>query len=249
MSESIKTVTQADETAPQPAEETVPATGTEQSEETEQAEVKEEDAPKPKAAPWFQKRIDELTRQRHEAERQLAAERAELARLRAGAQPQQQQPAPPPGYVPAELVQAKAAELLEQTRFVEECNAVAATGSEKFPDFSEAVDNISRLVDRTEQLNPLLQAVTELGREDGARVYYELGKNPEKAAALLAMPPAKMAVALARMAATPAKPVAVTKAPEPIRPIGSGGVRNSGPPDDPREYARWREEQLAKRNR
>ena len=230
MSESTEIATQgeglAPETVPQPAE-TTPDTGT----ETPKAEQTEETEQKPKVTPWFQRRIDELTREKHEERRAREVIEAQLRQIQQPGQtaPQNQ---PPPGYVPASELARVEAEAVEKIQFVQACNDIAEGGAAKFADFGDAVRNIQLLgVDVENLRNPFMQVITSLGKDDGAKAIYDLGNNPDEAARILSLPPARMAVEVAKLAAKPARAVPVSKVPDPIKPIASGPVRNAGEPD------------------
>ena len=215
MSETTENGTQAEDAAPLPANlDTVPASGTEQTADP----APQPDAPEePKRTPWFQRRIDELTREKHEARRQADAYAMTLREIQQRQAGQTQQDAPPAGYVPASEVQRIAAEQVAVSRLNADCDAVADYGVEKFPDFGEAQRNLQMLGGMTPEF---LEVVTGLGKEDGARVFRDLGLDPDRAERILKLPPAKMGVELARMAAQPAKPAPVSKAPAPVNPIG-----------------------------
>lgn len=240
MSETQDTGTQPapqGETAPQPAENTAPTTGTEQTPAATPApQTNTEEAPKPR--PWFEKRIAETAFEAREERRQKEAAIAYARQLEARLQPQQEAAQqPPPGYVPVSEIARVAAQQREAERFTDACNDVADFGSAKFPDFNEAVSTFAMLGGPPPAL---LEAVTALGKEDGARVYYELGKNPDEASRLLALSPARMAVEVAKMAAKPAAAPRVSAVPEPVVPIGSGNARTEANPARMSD-AQWRD--------
>jgi len=243
MSETLESATQGapdtGESVPQPANDTAPDTGQEQQADTaEQAETPEE----PKRKPWFQQRIDELTREKHEARRQAEQLAGYLRTIQQGQQYPQQQDAPqiPAGYVPASEVQRIAAQQVEADRFNAACNEIADHGESRFPDFQEAVSNFQMLGGPSPAL---LEAVTALGKEDGARVYYELGKNPDEASRLARLSPARMAVEVARMAAKPATaPRPISRVAPPISPISAARAEPGGEPDaskNPEAWTKW----------
>lgn len=244
MSETLESATQgatasAVETVPQPAIETAPDTGQEQQADT--AEQQTETQEEPKRKPWFQQRIDELTREKHEARRQAEQLAGYLRQIQQGQQVPQQQDGtqPPPGYVPASEVERIAARQLEAARFNEACNEIADHGEATFKDFQTAVANFQSIGGPPPAL---LEAVTALGKEDGARVYYELGTNPDEAMRLARLSPARMAVEVAKMAAKPAPTRPVSKVPPPIAPISAGRAEAGGEPDaarNPDAYAKW----------
>ena len=178
--------------------------------------------PAPTERPWYEKVIAAKAHEARELKREVAELRARATAPQAAAQ-QGQQPA---GYVPIAQVQDAAAELVADERFAEECNAIADIGEAKYADFGEALSNWQLLGGPP---RPLLEAITALGKEEGARVYYELGKDPSKAQKLLSMSSAKMIVAATKMGAAPLPPLSTTKAPDPIRPISSGRVANNTP--------------------
>ena len=242
MSESLESATQGAtvdpvDTAPQPATESAPDTGQEQ--QAEPAETPTEEAPEePKRKPWFQQRIDELTREKHEARRQAEQLTAYLRQIQQG-QPQepQQQGQPPAGYVPASEVGRIAAQQIEMARFNQACDEIADHGASVFRDFDSAVQNFQSIGGPPPAL---LEAVTALGKEDGARVFYDLGMNPDEAMRLSRLSPARMAVEIARMAAKPAAPKPVSKVPPPITPIAAARAEAGGEPDAKANPDAWR---------
>jgi hypothetical protein len=79
------------------------------------------------------------------------------------------------------------------------------------------------------QYNLLLDAAIETG--EGPKIIHSLGSNPNEAARLLALPPVKMALEIAKLAQ--AKGAELTAAPRPISPIGNRGASNERiDPDD-----------------
>ena len=244
MSESIENATQGAtdpvETVPQPATSDAPDTGQEQ--QAEPAETTEEAPEEPKRKPWFQQRIDELTREKHEARRHADQLATYLRQIQQGGQePQQQEGQPPRGYVPASEVGRIAAQQLEAARFTEACNEIADFGEMQHKDFQTAVANFQAIGGPPPAL---LEAVTALGKEEGSRVYYELGMNPDEAMRLARLSPARMAVEVAKMAAKPAAIRAVSKVPPPITPISAARAETGGEPADGKSAA-WRAWYLA----
>lgn len=204
-------LTPADEIASEGQEQQTSAAETEAPQETE----------KPKQVPWFQRRINELTREKYENQRRAEALEAQLRQQNPASQTQDT----PPGMIPVTEVERVASQIAAQREFDASCDAVAQFGAEKFSDFDTARDNLTAmgLISR-----PFLDAVTALGTEDGAKVYRDLGTNPDLADKILRLPPARMAVEVAKLAAKPAKP-AISRAPAPITPVGSGSTRNANP--------------------
>lgn len=204
------------------------------------AEKQPEPDPAPKKRPWWETRIAETAFEAREAKRRADVAEAELAKLR---QPSQAtRPDAVSGMVPVTEVETRAAQMLAETRFVDQCNETYDAGVEKYPDFEDAAKTYGLLGPMPSEF---LQAVTSLGKDDGARVYYELGKNPDEAARILKLPPARMAMEIAKIAYTqpaPAKIKALTKAPAPIEPLTSNRARSDVEPDEvknPKEWSDW----------
>lgn len=247
MSETIESVSQdavpETEIAQTPAIDTAPDTGNEPT--PEPVEPVAEPAT-PKQQPWFQKRIDELTREKYEERRKAERLESELRKIQ---QPPENVPQVAAGTIPVEEVERRAAEIVEQRTFVAACNEVADVGLAKYPDFQQAVKNYEMIGGVPPEF---LKAVTSLGKEDGAKVYYDLGIDPDRASRILALPPVQMAMEVAKLAFSPAKPVApVSRVPPPITPIASAPVRG-GVPDPEKnasEYRKWFEEEYRKSRR
>lgn len=209
---------------------------TEQTQEQQQEQTQAQDEQKDEAQkkePWFQKRINEQTRKYYEAQREAQALRQRLAQYE---QPQYQAPAEQqqeqtPQVDLDRLAEAKAAQLLAERSFNEACNKVYAEGAKEFAqDFDAAVANL-QLVGVNRQF---LEAVTSA--DAGHKVLHHLGKleNLAEAERIMSLPPVKMGLELARLEAKLSQPVIkpVSKAPEPIKPIGAGAATDSGLRDD-----------------
>ncbi len=193
---------------------------------------------------WAIKRIGEVTRQRHEAERKAEAARSEAERyrllveqMRGGETPEQvRDTAQEPDI--DQLVSQRAAELEQQRAAQERGQNTAKAGEAEFSDWGSAVQNLDALGITNEQVNNLL------GMDDAHKIIYSLGKNPEEAARILSLPPLQQGRELERLAAkpvpqAPAKPV--SKAPAPVKPI-DGGVSAEKDPSkmSAEEWMAWR---------
>ena len=200
---------------------------------------------KPKQKLWFQTRIDELTRQKHESAREAQEAKAKLAAIES-AQPEPSDLSKP-SFTPeafqdavraearriatVEAVHARTNSWLQAgnkeygpAEFNEMCNMVASIGAGDSPDFMALVIDPDVI-------------------PDGHKVIAAMKDNPEEAQRILAMPPIKMAAALTRFA-TAAKPAdkPVSQAPKPIQTIG--GTAKSSAPADNEDIKAW----MAKRN-
>lgn len=197
---------------------------TEQPQEAEQTQEEAE-----KKTPWFQKRISEVTREKYEAKRQADESAQEvqrlteqLARIQAGdtdgEQPDVQR-----------LARAEAEKIVAERSFNERCNKVHADGTKEFPDFGQTVSNL-QMVGANQQFWDL---ATE--SDAAAKLLHHLGQDLDEAARIASLPPVQMARELTKLeyklAQAPA-PKPVSKAPAPVKPIGSGGVTEAGLRDD-----------------
>lgn len=220
-----------------PAIETAPETGTEQ---TPQAEEKQDDRPKHK--PWFQERIDQLTREKYDARREADAAIAKLDEFQRGIQPEGDKTVPQSEI--DRIASQRAEELVKAKDFNAKCDAIYSSGKDDFPDFDDKISNF-RMLGGLPQ--PFLEAVTDL--PDAQKVLYHLGDNLDDAARILNLPPMRMALELAKLSQAPVKAKPVSNAPPPIRPIDG---TPKGEPDPEKmttnDWIKWREDQLNKRS-
>jgi hypothetical protein len=189
-----------------------------------------DDAAEKKRTPWFMRKIGEAEQARAEAEARAAQAAAEIARLRAGEKL-------PEGMVRADEVEQRAAAIVAARDMNAKADAAAIYGGKTFADFDDAVAAMGVvLAPNPAKTSEFFAALTALPTEEAARVYYDLGKDPEAAERLLRMPPAAMGVEIARRAARPAPapaPKPVSKAPPPIQPLApTGRSGNDEPPTD-----------------
>lgn len=197
---------------------------TEQPQEDEQTQEEAE-----KKTPWFQKRISEVTREKYEAKRQADESAQEvqrlteqLARFQAGDTEGDQSSV-------QHLARQEAERIVAARSFDERCNKVHAEGIKEFPDFGKAVSDL-QMVGATTQFWEL---ATE--SDAAAKLLHHLGQDLDEAARIASLPPVQMARELTKLeyklAQAPA-PKPASKAPAPVKPIGSGGVADSGLRDD-----------------
>jgi hypothetical protein len=229
-------------------------------------EVQTEETPKAKGV---QKRLDELTRNWREEQRR--AQKLEQMLEQVISRPQEQKPEPsappqPQGepkldqyqtyeeYVSA-LADYKADQKIrqfeesikqreqqsQQQAKLGEFQARLQAAKTEMPDFDEVALNPSL---------PVSDSMAELIREmdDGPKVLYALGQNPNEAARIASLPPTLAAVELGRFAvkASLPQPKTVTNAPPPVNPLSGGvGSRNPDPDSQPiEEWVRQRNQQL-----
>ena len=221
------------------AEQVVVAPATTETQEGEQtADVAEGSD---KRTPWFQKRINDLTRDKYEAKREADSVRAEaqelrelLARVQAG------ESVEAPANDVRTLVQQEAQRLIAERTFDETCNKVYEDGKREFKDFDAAVGNL--------QLVGVGREFLELATtsDAGAKLLHHLGSHLEEAERIASLPPVQMARELTKLEfklnQKPA-PKPVSNAPAPIAPISGskGGTGGYDPAMSDAEYAAFRE--------
>jgi len=106
-----------------------------------------------------------------------------------------------------------------KTKFDEECNTAYLKGKEMFGDFDDALKNLGMLGLDGDSFAGVFE--TALATDSPHQVLYKLGQNPDEAEKILAMSPAKMAIAFAKLAAAPPKiEKTISAAPPPNRPLG-----------------------------
>jgi hypothetical protein len=140
-------------------------------------------------------------------------------------------------FTPAQIdamVMERANLVASQTSFNNRCNDAASRGASKFPDWQSKLTGLTQLVDQTDarsiqQYNLFLEAALESGNAED--VIYRLGSDLNEASRVLAMSPVKMAIEVGKMGEE--KSPSPSKAPKPIRPVGSTSPVTVTKPDDP----------------
>ena len=207
---------------------------------TTEASAEQEDGKDPNG--WAVKRIGDLTRQRHEAERKATAATDEAARYRMLVEQMQRGETPDvntTGEQPNidDLVTKRAGEIAQQQQMAERGQSVSKVGAEEYPDFMKAVTTLDALGISGDQVQSLL------GMDDAHKVIYSLGKNPEEALRILSLPPVQQGRELERLALKAGQPAAkaVSKAPAPITPVdGSTTVETDPSKMSTDEWMKWR---------
>lgn len=199
----------------------------------------------PKLPDWAQKRLNAAEAEKRITDREnkrLADELAAFKAPKPAETPVAAEDAPEPKVIaPADFDAAVSAEADRRTAadrqrqsqadFDAKCNTAYTKGKEAFKDdFDTAINNL-RSVGAMQQ--DVLDLVLET--DDPAKVLYELGSDPDQAAALVSMTPAKRAIEVARLALPVApkkgEPVKLSNAPRPITPV-DGSARVTATPSD-----------------
>lgn len=208
----------------------------------------DEDKPAKKPVDPLQKRIDELTRKRHEAER----ERDELRAWKA-AQTDGKEPEAKPADDIDTLAERKAEVIVANREYKKRVDSWASAGNKDFgeSEFNAKCNFVGDLgaVDRPE----FMHIITDPDLiEDGHKLVAALADDPEEAMRILELSPIKMSAALVKYAEKLSKPKAATpkaisKAPEPIKPIAGTARANDEPTetDSEDEWFRKRQAQRA----
>jgi len=196
------------------------------SQEAEQQQGKKHDSPE-----WAQRRINELTRKRYEQQARADYLEREVERLRATRQEadETQQPAR------QEDVEARAERLAEQKIAARQQEAkiveLRSNGTKEFKaEFDTAMSTLQSLgaMDNDPQAIAFSAAVLE--SDVPHKVLHYLGTNPDEATRILSLSPVQQARAIglieARLATATPNPPSVSKAPPPVKPVGS---RSSAP--------------------
>ena len=240
------------------------------------ADGEAKDDGEPPKKPWYYQRIDTLAAQRDierrlraEHEIRLAAYESRFGKL----EDQQEAPAQPasgassPGDAPpqpkpvvrpsqrtftADQVKHEAERIaafnLRVQAFNEECNSIAEAGKKEFgAEFDTSIQTLTKDIfgGDSRAIVPFYEAVIETGA--GAKVLHALGKDPDEAARIAALPPMKQAVALEQLAAKLRAPKPVSGAPKPISPVNGKAATPSGLVDNlpMDEWVRRRNKQIA----
>lgn len=227
---------QTDENASTEVENVTPTASTEQAQQPaavstepgagQTAEAVEQTQQEKPKNDWVQRRIDQLTREKHEALRQREALEQQLRQYQQPADNSQQSQQ---RQMSADDVRAEAKKLLQQEKFDDACNKVFDAGKTEFPDWDSSLRTFQMLGGASPDF---LEAITAM--DAGHKVLHHLGQNPETAERVLSLPPLRMALELARLetSAGQAKPKPVSNAPAPINPIGGRSA-----PVEPEEFA------------
>lgn len=209
-----------------PPQESAPA----ETDELQEGQPREKDG---KFAP-VQKRINELTRQRYEAERRASEfERRlqEIERQPVRAPDPEQDPNAYIEHVINERAQALAEERAQQSKqqqeqqrfqsLAQQLNTREADYAVAHPDYPEAAQALASVIGQ----NPIMFEVIATS-DHGPAVAHYLGNHLDEAVSIVGMPPHLAAAALVRLESkvSATKPIPVTKAPTPAPTVGGGGA-------------------------
>lgn len=256
------------EAPPEESGEPESATESDPAEDTPDQEDGEESPQKAKH-PNVQRRIDRLVREKYQAigrvqelERQLAGSRPPQQSGPPPAQPQQQSQQGEPqeahferyeDFIKAQTRWAVAQEIAEYQRQMQlraetqrqqvqqsEWQSRVQAYKAQAPDFESVLSDAEDI-----QLSPALQQAI-LEHEAGPKLAYELAKDRKTLERIARLSPASAIRELGKFEAHAlngdTKAPAISKAPPPISPVGTGSTKSTKSPDemDYQEYKRWR---------
>lgn len=192
--------------------------------------------------PWYMRRIAQLTAKEAAAEARAAVAEAKSAAVDRGE--------PPSNDADMQRrIDLRAEEIASQRVFTTECNRIAAAGSAAYPDFAQVMPTLWGATGGVGASGALLPAQVELVNAaietgDAHRVLYELAKNPDEADRIASMSPARMGVAIAKLAATPALPARqAANAPSRVKPISTGAAAEPSAAGSMKDFDAWFESQ------
>lgn len=233
-------------------------------ETTEQQVEPAVEGKKPQKVPdWMQKTMNELAAKERESRRiakqaqeELAAERANKKPVEPNANDAANVNANQPGGFRTEqefndAVQREASARATREAndrsakaFDDACNNVYTHGLDTYKDdFKQAVSNLQAVGAMNKEVLDLV-----LETDDPAKVLFDLGADPDKAAALVEMTPAKRAVEIAKLSVVPNKPktAALSNANAPVETV-EGQAKVNGAPRDDDDESTWFSKRIAER--
>lgn len=214
--EEIPVTTMTEEETPVVAEVKEETPVVETTEATEEEEEK-----KPSTPSWLQKRIDRVTREKHELRRQLDAAL--------------NKPAPAEAGTPEAEVEAKvekrareiAVTVASENEFTRACNKVFDEADKEFKDFKENFKTMHQDLGIDMLPRDMVDAVLEL--EHSAKVLNHLARNVDETARLMELSPTKRAVELGKLDDKINRPVKkISAAPAPVVPVGGNKAPVNG---------------------
>ena len=224
-----------------------------ESEKTPQTEANTEETTeaKPEKRPaWFTRVIAREAAEKREAKREAEQYKRQNAELLAVLAEKSGDPAKPKAdttILTQAEVDRQATEKANAILFNRECDKIAEQGNETYNDFQ---DSIGMLQSLGSNYPDLVKITVEM--PEAHKILYHLGKNPDEAERLLSLPPARMALGLAKIESEISKAgiKTISNAPNPIKPIAAKSKAVFDPNDpnaDREEWSKWREKTRRKR--
>lgn len=225
--EETSTTEEAAETGGEETSETTEEGGEETSTETTTAEGEEGDedpAPTPNKD-WKDRQIIKARDDAKKAREEAASEKARADALEALYGEPNEDGTPKNPVITPEQARADALKVVRQEQYFEKLNTslgeMDAAGGKAFPKTWETRIAAAREIfsDEMAAKPHFIEAVTDL--PNSAAVYHDLAGNPDEFERVLNLPPVKMGMELAKLSTklAQAKPIQVSRAPAPIKPL------------------------------
>lgn len=141
----------------------------------------------------------------------------------------------------------RVAKALNQTAEQQQQNTVDAKWKANAEKFSATHEDFNEVAFATKDIFEAIK-----GLDDGPAIAYHLGKNPREAERIATLPPGQMAFELGRLKVSPppaASQKPVTRAPEPMNPVGGGQPKLSTAHETIEDFMKRRNAEEAARRR
>lgn len=247
--------------------------------EPEEAESTGEDAPAghQEKEKGVQKRIDELTRKRREAEREAEYWKAKATGKEGTAEPHREESTAIPATFPGkptsdqydsyedflealsdwktDLKLAQREAKAEQEREQREYRKALETHKERVSKAKEVYEDYDEVLDTADDITMPQETLAAIVESDhSADILYHLAKNRDTALKIAALPVKKQLIEIGKIEERlekAEKPVKrITKAPEPVTPVGDKGKVSKSPDDmSDAEWLEFERKRLAKMGR
>lgn len=246
--------------------------------EKESEESEDTDNDKPKKKGGFQRRIDKLNARNSAKDAEIEHWKQMALKSAGEPKPEpvetkpvvEGKPDPENFETHAEYVEALTDWKIEQReKSAKEQARKVELETEHEKTLKSHTERVKSFADKTEDFNDVLEAVDHipvsvtvqeiiLSSENGPELMYELAKNKDEYARICKLPPIAAARELGKLESRLSpkaseekkteEPKKITKAPQPIAPVGSkgGGVQKTPESMNQQEYETWRREQRKK---
>lgn len=207
------------------------------------SEAKKDEPAKPSKS-WEQDRIRVLTAKLNEEREKNAKGPAPVAEAK-------------PGESEADVtarIRSEASRIAAEEKFTEKADAVATKARETYgkAEFDSRLTNIQSTINQRDPIEVgqyvrLIQ--TSMETDDPGKVIFLLGEDPARAAEIMAMPPTKMALEVAKLAIAEAPGVSKTAAPLTLVEANGQADRREIDPSDPARSDKLSTAEFMKRRR
>lgn len=216
----------------------IPAVAEQVSEVPEQKAEKPEVSDEAKKLQAMQRRIDRLTRDKYEMKAQLETRQPPKVET----PPEQTRPLTQEEFDKA--VERRAAEKAQLDAVKARADAIAEAGEKAFKDFGEKVRTVFQelpLFDRNGHQTPVMEAIADCDKPEA--VLHYLGSNPDEAAEIAELTPARQARRIAlieqSLNAKPETTKTKSEVPKPLRAEKPAAAKGAPDPSDTAAWIRY----------